>query len=809
MTAELWGGPVVGDVRTWVDGSTTVQVWGLDAKATEVAATQFELGMLVANGLRSAGDALTDWRGVHAETFVDDANDLFVRLVSVARAVSDAGRALAAWPDIPANDPAADETGATAQVEVPPHGGTSSADPDKLDDVRLWCESVCERLPGLAALDLDGVTAEVTRRMTRPALLVPTPGDGFPAVDPWEPRFPLLGEPDPVETTTTYGVDPATYVALPDLSGSITTVVEAAGQLGAWTGVVALAFRYGDPRLLDLIEAYPHLADELLSGFDDTEIGAESALVILLAYFDLFDQAKTGEEDGEVSLDDLWVMTCSTDLPPYVAAAAAYLHDDPTLFDLIETIDDDMTYARDVVGGNGDGKISRRDIENFRAFNDHIETVEQNFSTFDTAAHPDGDADGKISVGDLEAMAGGEGRLAEAASWLLDHSGALRRAGWYHDAKAGFLGPVSGETTITAASLALLAVDQHVYTDRPNAAAGFVDRRFETLMNADVGGLAGPHGMTAVFDSALTKSDQRGPLLDRVIAEVADDGTIHNTGLHSAFANGVAANMALVDDHINAPSAHLAGEVPDEVRDTYLATHDFLREVSRDPDAALRLREAVFDYGLTEVQAAPDAGHDRQLRLKQLGRVQGFLDVAQDNALTGAALDEVRASAERSGPGPSLGSVTNYAIGHMPVLGTVNGIADGMGIGAGAGMDWLLQQLDVDAVDAFDRLSDAEKVDRVRRAESNIDRAVWVAVDRLASDPTVHAAALGQPFVNDDGTLKTDMSPQEMQAFREWATSLVGSDRDPGPLWEDEDDIDAGQSEATSPEHSITIEGRQ
>ena len=107
-----------------------------------------------------------------------------------------------------------------------------------------------------------------------------------------------------------------------------------------------------------------------------------------------------------MSWDDLWVMTCSGDLPPYVAQAARYLRDNLTLFDLVETSNDGMDYARDVLGGNGDQMISVGDIETVLQLNDRLAVVEQN--AFDTAAHPGGPADGRISMGDLRALADGD-----------------------------------------------------------------------------------------------------------------------------------------------------------------------------------------------------------------------------------------------------------------------------------------------------------------------------------------------------------------------------------------------------------------
>ena len=782
------------DVRVDVDGSTTVRVYGLDAKAASISTAQFELESLVADGLRFGRGALEAWRGRHAEAFVENANGLLRDLDRLAAKVARAKRTADAWPDAPRRDRFGEEDAASARLAVTVEHGASAAVPEKLDEFRAWCDGAAERVPGLTAgVNLDGVTADVTGRVSSGGILATPLGSGL-----------LVDEPA-LESTTTTTARPATYVHLPDVSAATATAVASAAGLGLWTGAVALAFRLDDDRLLAFVEGHPDLADELLAGFEDGHLGAESALVILLAYFAEFDSASNGEEDGEVSWDDLMVMTCSPELPPYVAGAAQLLRGNPILFGLLETSNDGMDYARDVLGGNGDRKVSVGDIQAFLQLNDQLAVLEQNFDAFDTAAHPGETADGRISPGDLRALAGGTGPRAEAAAWLLDHDTALARLSLYGEAKAGYLGRVPPEA-ITTASLVLLAVDQQAYADSPARSAAFVDRRFATLMGPNVGGRADAAGMTAVFDEALTRSDRRAELMERVITEVARDGTIHNPGLPAAFARGAAANMPLVDQRINAPFGYQPSDLPEDVRRAYLDTHDFLREVSRDPEAAERLRQAVYDYGRPETALAPDSGHARQARLVELGRVQAVLDEAQHNALTGAALDDIRAATEGSSLGPSTGSVADYGIGQIPVASTVNDIADAMGISAGDGIDWLVGHLGERSPSGFDSLGDAEKLDRIRRASSRIDTEVWVALDRFDSDPALREAARGQPFVDSAGNLEPDMTADEAQAFREWAASLAIDD---GPTFDDAQDISGGVGNITDAPVGLSLRGRR
>ena len=193
-------------------------------------------------------------------------------------------------------------------------------------------------------------------------------------------------------------------------------------------------------------------------------------------------------------------------------------------------------------------------------------------------------------------------------------------------------------------------------------------------------------------------------------------------------------------------------------------------------------------------------------RLLRLGRVQAFLDVAQDNGLTGVALDDIRAATDGSALGPSTGSVADYGISHVPVAGAINDIADGMGIDAGDGIDWLLEQLGADSPDAFDSLSDAEKIDRIRRESSRLDREVWVALDRFDSDPAVRDAARGEPFVDGAGALQVRLDPGGGPGLPSWAGSLAIYGR---PTHADAESIASGIGDIASPPAGLFLRGRR
>ncbi|HEY8545623.1 MAG TPA: hypothetical protein VIL36_11270 [Acidimicrobiales bacterium] len=806
------------DVREWENGAATVRVYGLDAKGAALAGAQFELESLLADGVVAANVSLATWRGRHAEVFVEEAGRVLRRLFGVTQAVADAKRTVMSWPARPGRPPSDEENAAAPRLSVPDGvAGVSSAEPVRLDGFRSWCEQVGERVPALAgAVNLVGVAATRTgpvswwERAFDPRRFLPELDVGSRAVD--DPVPAEAGDDlGPVGWETT-PVDPGRYVELPDVAGRVAGLVGSAADLGAWVGGVALAFREADERLLALIDAHPDLADELFAGFDaGGRMSGASALVVVLAWFDEFDR----DRDGKIAWGDVVAMTSATQVPAYVRRAARYLEANPAVFALAETVDDRMDHSRDVVGEGGDRRLSAADVATFLAFNDRLAVVEQHFAEIDTAAHPDRDADGRISVNDLRAAADGEGTVADAAAWLLAHTPALQRLGWYQEAKNGRLGALTGNPIITRDSVVLLAVDQQVFVNDPDEAAAFVDRHFDALMGTDIGGIAYQDGMHALFTDALTTSGRRADLMERVVTEVARDGAIHNPGLPAAFAEGAAANMDVLDRRVNAlrefPSRDLA--VSEDLRQAYDDTAVFLREVSRDPDAAGRLRAAVFEYGMTEIGQAPESGLDRVARLSDLGRLQGVLDGAQHAALKDAAREDIRAALEAGEPvpGTSVGGITDYAISHVPWAGQLADVADALGASPGTGVDWLLSLMsdegDHGSPDVFEALDEAEQLDRLRRAESKLNAAVWVVSDLWNADTpngaAVREAARGQPFVDRDGQLRTDLSREEAQSFREWALTLVVLRQ---PAFDDFMAVRHGDDEAVLPTREIAVE---
>ncbi len=661
------------DIREKVDGEKTIRISGLEAKEISLGNIRFELEGLASDCVSKAAAAVDDWRGAHAETFVEEVNPFLRRLARLVQKVGQAKAAVAAWPDLPVRDPLEEQAVESAAVEAVASPGTSSANPVELDSFAECCLAVYERLPALTAgVGLDGVTAEVTRPSFGSPIGFPTSGGS---------RLPLLLEAEPPVATEqvleTVPSDPAFHVDVPDVADLVSGIRETADRLGPFTAAVALAFRRRDDRLLDLVMAHPDLADELMAWWDDGEIGAESALVIVLAYFDVFDRAKTGDEDGRISLDDLLAISNSTDVRPWVREAASYLADNPELFTLIETVNDSTqppewdTYDEGPGTRHGDGRMSRADIELFLEFNDHLTVLDENFATFDTAARPDRGPDGFVDLDDLEALAGGEGAVAATAAWLLAHGPLYDRVARYH-AGGG------SETRISTDSLVTLAVDQQAYADSAPDAAAFVDRRLDNLLGRSVGDVATPEGMYALFDTALTEagSGQRAEVMAQVIDKVADEGAIHNPGLPLAFANGVAANIDTIHSHINDDFGFGGTDGTDGFNDT----HTFLRETVRHPDAAEVVAGAASDYFRDRLDSLPD-DTGREFHLTETGRTLGVITQAHANA----TIAEARSAAEATQP---TAGTLNFLVGLIPYVGELNDFA---GIGGASFGDLVTQ----------------------------------------------------------------------------------------------------------------------
>jgi hypothetical protein len=248
--------------------------------------------------------------------------------------------------------------------------------------------------------------------------------------------------------------------------------------------------------------------------------------------------------------------------------------------------------------------------------------------------------------------------------------------------------------------------------DAPAHAALMVDTNLAALLSAEVAAAVDGRVLADLFESALHYTARRDIRLRHVVSAVSEEGAIHSPGLRPVFADAVIDDLAWVSVRVNAPFEYLTRDMPSDVRETYYAVHDFLRDTMTDPGAAGALFTALNDYGAAQVASAPDAGEERAEWLTDIGVVSTVFTEAQVNA------DKLRAS------------------------------DDG----------------DVDALAEAGASAKARFVGML---------AAWLAADAYELDPAVRHAARGQPFVAPGGGLKPEMTKDDTEAFRAWARGLV------------------------------------
>ena len=198
--------------------------------------------------------------------------------------------------------------------------------------------------------------------------------------------------------------------------------------------------------------------------------------------------------------------------------------------------------------------------------------------------------------------------------------------------------------------------------------------------------------MYALFDTALTESDQPGELLGQVIDAVAEEGAIHNPGLPLAFANGTAGNMDTIHSRIN-DDFDLDGAGGTTAFDN---THAFLRETMRDPAALEVVTGASRDYFRDRLDSQPPS-EGRAFHLEETARTLGVITQAHANSVIANARS---ASDETTAQDELAGGTLNFLVGLIPVAGELNDFA---GIGGASLGDLVAGAPDDGAADAAAR----------------------------------------------------------------------------------------------------------
>lgn len=288
--------------------------------------------------------------------------------------------------------------------------------------------------------------------------------------------------------------------------------------------------------------------------------------------------------------------------------------------------------------------------------------------------------------------------------------------------------------------------------EQPAEAARYVEANIGLLLSDEVASAVDGSDLAALFEGALANEAEGHQVLDRVVAGVAAEGAIYSSDLRPVLGEVIESNMAWFDARINAPFESGIGDPTEEVRRLYVAAHDFLRETMRDSRVATRVRVAMSEFGRAGVAGAPEGGDQRSERLAEIGRVQAVFTIAQINADMALARED----------------------------GDAAGIEAAMAAANGLGSD------------------------------NAGDSATWLALGAFGSpDPALRSAArgeaAGQPFLDANGQVKSDPSPSETDALREWAKRQTMSG---GVLEHDSAFIDAGAVDVRSATIVPSLEDR-
>jgi hypothetical protein len=229
-----------------------------------------------------------------------------------------------------------------------------------------------------------------------------------------------------------------------------------------------------------------------------------------------------------------------------------------------------------------------------------------------------------------------------------------------------------------------------------DAAAGWLHREGNLELLLDQAGedsLDGGAALADVVEAALTNPDMRAPvpgapsyvdggliredLMDRAIELVgggSGDFDIQNEHMYDALASGVEHNMTLIDERINRGWSPDGENYSHSGSDDLSETVEFLSEVMADDSAADRVRSATFDYVDDELAALPvgDDGLRPRDDVHDSGRMLGSVMEAELAAINEAFEDDQATAANDA-------KLVNFAVGWVPYLGDANAVAELVG----------------------------------------------------------------------------------------------------------------------------------
>jgi hypothetical protein len=291
----------------------------------------------------------------------------------------------------------------------------------------------------------------------------------------------------------------------------------------------------------------------------------------------------------------------------------------------------------------------------------------------------------------------------------------------------------------------------------------------EALARVVENGLTNPDDDLTAADPDVSDSHIRLPirevLMERAVEAIGHQDEIRNPFLYDVLATGVEHNPNVIDTMINENWAGGAIGSEQVTSEVYL-THDFLREVMRDEDAANRVRAALYEQAQQQMMTLPADDASATMQYEMTGRTLGVLTMADANVDVGAVEERLAQQAQ-------AGGAVNYALGWVPYLGQASDIADDvMGNGAGS--------LIFGSGDPVEEGMDALRphIDRMDVNMAGLTAVSLYEAGDMSADEII--AASGTDFLaghpgDADRSIKPlhEMTDDELRAFSDWAVDLT------------------------------------
>lgn len=261
-------------------------------------------------------------------------------------------------------------------------------------------------------------------------------------------------------------------------------------------------------------------------------------------------------------------------------------------------------------------------------------------------------------------------------------------------------------------------------------------------------------GLAQVVENGVTHPDdgRRQRLMGLAIETIAEQGEVRSDPFYAALADGVDANMDVVDHRINDGwNLALVDEAPSE---DARATYDFLHALMADADTADRLHVSGERYLMDQLSELPPPDFDpdgdrtdaRTVALRELGAIQGALVGAENDALIDSVEDYIARQQQKA-------AAVDFAVGMIPYVEEAVGplaSANDLAQVGGRSVGGFLFPADLG------QMSEEQQIARLREADAYANSGIFLALAEHPERTTIPVR---------------DMSDGERQALIDWVNS--------------------------------------